>query len=990
VNKNEIAVPDDYQKYHDMMPYRIFNILLVSSHYDYFTMEKDGMLEQRLLSEYQLHDISFAPRIRHVTTGEKALSLLRHHSFSVLFSSIKIPDTDISSFIKEVKRNHPALPLILLANITDDIEKWINEEDLKTTNNIFVWTGDPGLFFAISKFLEDSMNVDNDTRTGDVRVIIVVEDNPRYYSLFLPIIYSEVMKHNHALIEEGLNDSDRMRRMRSRPKILLAKNFEEALCLFNRYKNNILGVISDISFPLDGKLNESAGFILAEEIKSSYSHTPIILQSSESSNRERAEARGALFINKSSGTMLQELREFILEYFGFGDFIFRNQIGEEVARASSIKELEHILLIVPEESLIIHSQHNHFSHWLYARGEFVLANTIKPYKLSDFKSLDDLRKHLIVSIQRTRIKHQEGVISDFKRHTFDSNFSFLRLGGGSMGGKARSLAFINSLLASKAITQKFNDVTISVPESLTIASDVFDEFLDENNLRENALNNKSDIEIRNLFQNSKLPASLTGDLKKFLQHIKSPLAVRSSSLFEDSHDQPFAGLYDTFMLPNRHSKNKIRIDALCSAIKNIYASTFFNEAKIYFKNTSFRLEEEKMSIVIQKLVGKTHDKYFYPDFSGVAQSHNYYPIGHMKPEDGISNVVLGFGKAVVEGNPTLRFCPKYPEILPQFAKSTDKLKNSQKKFYALDLSVHSVELNARESNKRFPFLPVKEAEKHGTLNAIGSVYSPDDDMFYDGIFREGIRVVTFANILKNKIFPLADILNYLLKIISDSFGGPVEIEFAVNLKNNSGDISSFNILQARPFLARTEYESIDFDNIEDADILCKSTRALGNGRINDIKDIIYVDPEAFDKLKTAEIAQEIAALNEKLMHRSSPYLLIGIGRWGTADKSLGVPVTWAQISGAEAIIESTLKNFIVEPSNGTHFFHNITACKNAYIMINASESNDFIDWKWLNSQTPEEKRTYTRHLRFKSHLDIRINGHNSEALITKPVSPVKE
>ena len=913
----------------DLMAYRVSDILMVSSLYESFIMERDGLLQDQPLSEHQHHNTRFMPRIRQATTANEALQILAHTKIDLVITGTKLHDLDLFQFVTRIREAHPSLPIVLLTHVTDDLKK-LSSIDLESlVNNVFVWTGDSKLLFAIAKWLEDQNNVSYDTQRGDVRVIIVVEDSPRYYSIFLPIIYSEIMRQTTRLLGERLNVADAMARTRARPKILLAKSYEEALSLFNSYRDNILGVISDITFPRQGALDDAAGFTLTQYIKSVNRHIPVILQSADISNAEIAHEKGAHFVSKNSSTMLQDLREFLLEYFGFGDFVFRNSLGEEVARTSTVKELELALQTVPIKSLEWHSQHNDFSHWLFARGEFKLANLIRPVNISDFETSEELRSFLVQSLLEERELHQRASVSDFNIKSFDGSFLFERIGLGSMGGKARGLAFVNYLLANQTIKNKIFDVSITVPKSLVIASDQFDQFLEENKLSSKALLIKDDQTLRKLFSEVCLPKILTKNLRVFLKFISGPLAVRSSSLFEDSQDHPFAGIYNTIMLPNNHVSLEARLFQLCDAIKAVYASTFSQEAKTYIENSSFRLEEEKMSIIIQETVGEQHGQYFYPSFSGVAQSYNFYPISHISPFDGSAHVVLGFGKTVVEGGLALRFCPRHPQIFPQFPTPRDLLKLSQKKFWALDFGAANTSNSRHEHlnkslslNDALVELGLNIAEEHGTLAAVGGTYSIENDCVYDGINRPGVRVVNFSNVLKNDLFPLSEILSYILETGAKSFAGPVEIEFAVNLNRNT-----FYLLQIRPYLAKQGLELVEIRPTPHERILARSSRTLGNRRTRDIRHIVYIIPDRFDPLVTTKIASEIGTLNSVFAKTKTPYLLIGIGRWGTSDPSLGVPVTWSQISFAEVIVEAGLDHFRVEPSSGTHFFHNITAGK---------------------------------------------------------------
>ena len=981
---NTVATASIYERFHELMSHRVFNILLVSSPYDYFILEKDGLLEDKLFYEYSSHNIKYTPRIRHVPTAKKALEILKEHSFDAVFCSLKLSDMSISDFVRKVKSKKNDIPFVVLANVTDDLNKRILSKDKKLIDEIFVWTGDAKLFFAAAKLLEDKLNVDKDVEVGNVRVIIMVEDEPRFYSMHLPTIYGEVLKRVQELMEQGLNTIDKTVRVRSRPKILLAKDYEEAVTLIKKYKKNLLGVISDVRFPVNGKSNEQAGFMLTDELKAVDPQIPIVLQSSQIKNQKIAMDKNVEFINKNSNTMLLELKLFILDNFGYGDFVFRNSLREEVRRISSLQEFSDAIETIPGEILKVNLKSRSFLNWMFARGSFNVADELSTVDMDKFKSDVDTRTFLVELITHYRGKHQDALISDFKRESFDPSLSFVKLGTGSVGGKARGLAFVKTLLASGVIEQKFPGVRIVVPKTMVIASDEFDLFIEKNHLGKKAFENIPDEEIRKIFLESRLSESVAKDLMVFLSKVDTPFAARSSSLFEDSQDQPFAGLYETYMLPNNQPDIEVRLSELYSAMKAIYSSPFSKEVKTYFSNTAFHLEEEKMSVIIQELVGKKHGNYFYPDFSGVAQSFNFYPLRHMLPEDGTANVALGFGKTVVEGGGSIRFCPKYPSILPQMASTKDFIKSSQKKFYALDLSKQHINFFEKEDNQSFPHLGLSFAKEHGTLNSVGGVYVPADDVIYDGAYRDGVPVINFSNILKNNLFPLGEILSYLLKVLDEIFGGSIEMEFAVSLSDSKNEPSDFYILQVRPFLARKEYDAVDIKDISKEEVFCQTSTALGNGKINNITDVVYVVPETFDLLNTFQIAQEISEFNQKLTKEGRKYLLIGLGRWGTKDYSLGIPVTWDQISNAEVIIEAGLRDFIVEPSNGTHFFHNITSCKTAYMSINPLKSEDFIDWNWLNAQTPTESTKYVRHVRFSKPVDIKVDGRSSKALIVKP------
>jgi hypothetical protein len=772
--------------------------------------------------------------------------------------------------------------------------------------------------------------------------------------------------------------------MRARPKILLCSSYEEAWQYFDKYEEFILGIISDIDFSHDGKRDTQAGVHFAKKVIERRPDVPILLQSTNKENAKIASSIGISFIEKNSPTLLEDLKEFMIHNFGFGDFIFRTEDGREVGRAHNLTELEEQLGKVPEESILYHASRNHFSNWLKARTEFWLAHQLRPKKVEDFESVSALRNLLIEYVREFRKSRQIGVISDFNKKTFDVTTTFARIGGGSLGGKARGLGFVNSLLANFEIRYRFDKVKIFVPSAVVLATDIFDQFLNDNNLLEFALRSNDDDELMDrFFKSKKFPKIALSDLKSFLEIVNEPLAVRSSSLLEDSQGQPFAGVYDTFMLPNNHPDLNVRLKQLLHAVKRIYVSIFFKKSKDYIKVTTYRLEEEKMAVIIQKLVGAEHNGKFYPEFSGVAKSYNFYPNAPLKSTDGTVAVAPGLGKAIVDGGLSFRFCPKYPTHPMQFSNLNDFLKYTPHDFYALDLKEEYTDKNINEERlvKKYP-LSVAEIDK--TLTAVGSTYSHDNRTIYDGIEHSGPKIFTLAPILKYKVFPLPEILDLLLEMGNWGTGSPVEIEFAVNLTVPEGKPKEFGLLQMRPLVVSSEIEELELDNFESQNLLCKSEQVLGHGIINNIKDIICVDLEKFDRKFTREVAHEIAQFNAKLVGEENPYLLIGLGRWGTLDPWLGIPVTWEQINGAKAIIESNFTDFNVSPSQGSHFFQNLTSFKIGYFTVDNFIEQGFIDWNWLQKLNITEKKNFTKHIKMEKPITIKINGHKNKGIILKP------
>lgn len=982
----EDAFSSRIKKFQKLMRYKIREILLVSSIYDNYLFEEDGRLYELIREEYQSLNLSFAPELIHVTTGEEALEMLSGtHTYDLIITTLHIEDMHVIKFAQMVRQSGINLPIVLLAYDNRERKELTTNYDTSIFEKIFIWTGDYRLIIAIVKYIEDRVNVENDTKNIGVQSIIVVEDNIKFYSSYLPIIYTEIFKQSQRLLEEGINLTHKFLRMRARPKILLCTTYEEAWSYYERYQEYVLGLILDINFKHNGKKDPEAGIKFALNVRAQHDDIPILLQSSDASFKEKAYQIGASFLYKNSPRLLHELRDFMLQNFGFGDFIFVDAEGKEVFKATNLSDLEEALKVIPDESLVYHASRNHFSKWLKARTEFYLAHKLRPHKVTDFNSVQGLRDNLLSSLQDYRKFQQRGIILDFNKEFFDPKNSFARIGGGSLGGKARGLGFINTMITNYNINRNFDDVEISVPSAIVIGTDIFDRFIQENKLEQYAVLDVDDLEITTAFVDAPyFPSEIISKLRKYLEITTTPLAVRSSSLLEDSQFQPFAGVYETYMIPNSSPDIEVRLDELLQSIKSVYASTFHKKAKDYMKATSYRLEEEKMAVVIQRLVGSQRDQRFYPDFAGVAKSYNFYPIPPQKSTDGIAHVALGLGKTVVEGGNTVRFCPKYPKHLIQFFSSKETLKNAQQEFYALDLNgklAHHPESIEDPLVKKYTLF---DSEKDGTLFAVGSTYSPENDAVFDGISREGLRVVTFAPILKHKIFPLPEILDSLLDLGAWGMGSPVEIEFAVNLDVPEGERKEFAMLQMRPMVLSREVEELMFGDVQNYDVICRSEQVLGNGAINGIYDVVVVDINKFDRGKSKEVAMEVSKLNSKLLDERKPYLLIGVGRWGSLDPWLGIPVTWDQISGAAVIVESGFKDFQVTPSQGSHFFQNLTSFRVGYFTVNSNEQINFIDWDWLNNQKALEEYTFTRHLQFDQPISVRINGQENKGIILKP------
>jgi CheY-like chemotaxis protein len=974
-----------FQGFQNLMRFRIRDVLIVASLYDLYLFEEDGRLYEMIRNEYQLLNISHSPEITRVSNGQDAITLLKEENrFDLIITTLFIEDMHALELAKLVKENSPNIPVVLLAYDNRELKDLLLHNDTSIFNKIFIWQGDFRLIIALINLLEDLTNVDHDTRVVGTQSLLIIEDDIKFYSSFLPVVYTEILKQSQRLIHEGINLSHKFLRMRARPKIILCATYEEAWEYYTKYKEFILGIISDIDFKHNGIQDPHAGIKFVEAVRKEKDDIPFLLQSNVQQNEDLAKFVGATFIQKESPTFFSELRRFMTNYYSFGDFVFRTPDGYEVGRAGDLIQLEEQLRVVSESSIKYHAERNHFSNWLKARTEFWLAHKLRPRKVTDFASVAELRNDLINSLHTYRMMRQRDLIMKFSKETFDPNVSFARIGAGSLGGKARGLGFVNTLINDYNLRERFDDVIISVPPAVVLSTEVFDRFIDDNNLRKFALECKSDKEITKRFIGaSKFPEDVLADLAAFLDIVRTPLAVRSSSLLEDSQYHPFAGVYETYMIPNKHSNPLIRLNDLLNAIKRVYASTFYQGAKDYFKVTSYRLEEEKMAVIIQKLIGTTRGNRFYPDIAGVAKSFNFYPIEPQKSTDGIVAVALGLGKTVVEGGTSVKFCPKYPTDLLQLSTVKEALDNNQLKFYSLDLENYSTDFE-ETYDVLLKQYDLSVAEADGTLGYVASTYSLENDAIYDGISRKGARVVTFSPILKSRIFPLPQIVELLLDMGTWGMGKPVEIEFAVKMSTLKGQPKEFALLQMRPLVISREGESLSISETDRNKIICSSDKVLGNGAINDVKDIVVVDYNKFHRSKSKLVAKEIAAFNTQLIAEMRPFVLIGIGRWGSRDPWLGIPVKWEEIVGAKVIIESTFKDFSVTLSQGSHFFQNITSFQVGYFTVCENDNNCFINWEWLLGKNPLAEMDYTKLLRFKNPMIIKMNGQQRKGIILKP------
>ncbi len=972
-NKSLLSYESKFQKFDSLMKFRVKHILLVSSSYDSYVLEEDGQLTDLIYNEYFELNLTVTPHVIRASTPEEAYEILKEQNVDLIIIFKRVADIDVSLFGKTVKDEFPELPIIMLAYHERELHKMMTDDYLSVIDQTFVWTGDVKILLSIIKLVEDWRNVEHDTKLVGVRVIIIVEDSSKFYSSYLPLLYKEIMSQTRALMVEGLNISHKILRNRARPKILLAQNYEQGLELFKKYRKYILAVISDFRFKINNELDELAGIKLVQQMQSEYPELPILMQSSGDKNREIATQHNLGFISKRSPKLHLELREFIKANFGFGDFVFIDPAtNKPIARVADFRSMEKALRTIPEESLLYHAHRNHFSNWLMARTEFDLADMLRPKKATEFDSTELLRNYLITTFRNFRHENQRGEITDFSRQQFDIQNEFVRIGGGSLGGKGRGLAYVNALLSQYKLHDFFEEVKINVPPSIILGTDVFDNFMEQNNLMEFALSPHSDEETLAEFLKAKIPNDIIADLDALLEVVDYPLAVRSSSMLEDSHLQTFAGVYETHMLPNCNSSKRVRRKQLGQAIKSIYASTYMENAKAYHDAADNRLEEEKMGVIIQKAVGTKYNNRFYPSFSGVALSYNYYSLENIAPDDGVVYVALGFGKTIVEGMNCLRLSPSYPNNLPQFSTVRDMLANSQKEFFAISLDSESSG-KPIESDGLIK-LNVSDVESDGTLYPICSTYSVENNRVYEGSSHDGVRLITFAPILKSKIFPLTDIVKFLLQLGSQGLNCPVEIEFAVQLYDDKNIPDEFYFLQIRPMIKEAQFEAVDLDIVEEDRIIGRSDKTLGNFIRNNIFDIIIVDPKTFDRAKTVTIASEVGKFNEVLLEEDKPYLLIGPGRWGTTERWLGIPTAWNQICGASVIMESAYGDFAPDPSFGTHFFQNLTSFQTGYFTVNEQARNGFINFDYIMSQKIVDRSEYVCHIRLEKPLEIHIDG----------------
>ncbi len=964
----------------NLMTKRIFNVLLVANPYDAFMLEDDGRIDEKIFIEYMNLSLRYPPRFTQVSTPEETWKQLGNTMFDLVICMPGTDSNDTFDIARDIKVKYPQIPIVVLTPFSHGIRERMQHEDLSVFEYVFCWLGNTDLLVSIIKLIEDKMNLEHDIKEVGVQMIMLVEDSIRFYSSVLPNLYKFVLKQSQEFATEALNEHQRTLRMRGRPKIVLARSYEEAMHLYETFSNNVLGIISDARFPHDGAIDPLAGVKLLKEVRARDPFMPLILQSSEEENRKYADECKAVFIDKNSKKMNIDLREAVSDNFGFGDFVFINpKTKEEVARVHNLKELQNIVFSIPADSFHYHISRNHVSRWLYSRAIFPVAEFLKQITWESLQDLDAHRQIIFEAIVRYRKMKNQGVVAEFKRDRFDRYSNFARIGEGSLGGKGRGLAFIDNMIKRHPDFEDFENATVAIPKTVVLCTDIFDEFMDSNRLYQLALSDADDETILKAFLRAKLPDRLVEDFFTFFDVVKSPIAIRSSSLLEDSHYQPFAGIYSTYMIPFMEDKYEM-LRMLSDAIKGVYASVFYKDSKAYMQATSNVIDQEKMAVILQEVVGTQYGDRYYPAISGVARSINYYPINDELAEEGTVSLALGLGKYIVDGGLTLRVCPYHPHQVLQTSEMEIALRETQTRFYALDLKNTGQNFSLDDGFNLLK-LHIKDAEADGALNYIASTYDPYDMVIRDGIYPGGRKVITFANILQHDVFPLARLLQLAQKYGQGEMRRPVEIEFAVNF-NASNKTGVFYLLQIRPMVDIKADLDEDLNLIPEDKLILKSENSLGHGVMDDICDIIYVKTDGYTASNNQLIAYEIEKLNRKFLDEGKHYVLVGPGRWGSSDTWLGIPVKWPNISAARVIVEAGLTNYRVDPSQGTHFFQNLTSFGVGYFTINAFMNDGIYNQDYLNSLPAVEETKFLRWVRFEKPLTVKMDGKKKIGVVS--------
>ncbi len=999
--------------FENLMQKRIFNVLLIASAYDAFMMEEDGRVEEQLYFEYTALNLPPPPRVTRALNSTEGIEIMKTKNFDLV---IMMPGNDVSETFagaRRIRELYPEMPIIVLTPFSKEVSRRLSNEDFTGIDYVFSWLGNVDLLLAIIKLLEDKMNADNDINGVGVQMILLVEDSVRFYSSVLPIVYKFILKQSREFSTEALNEHEQMLRMRGRPKVMLARDYEEALELYDRYSDHILGVISDVSFMREGKKDPKAGIRLARELRERDPYLPLIIESSENENAHDVSEIGGTFIDKNSKKFPVDLGKAIINNFGFGDFVIRNpESGEEIFRIKSLKDLQKNIFDIPAEALYWHASFNDISRWLYSRAMFPIAEVIKHHRFRDLKDAPQVRKLFFDLIVKYRKMKNRGVVAIFQKERFDRYSNFARIGQGSLGGKGRGLAFIDSIIKKNPVCDNFDGISITIPRTVVLCTDIFDEFMESNKLYPIALSDAPDEEILDHFLKGKLPRRIKDDLLALFEVVDTPIAVRSSSLLEDSHYQPFAGIYSTYMVPKVSDPGEM-LRMVTSAIKGVYASVFYSDSKAYMTATSNVIDQEKMAVILQEVVGREVEGYYFPSFSGVGRSLNYYPLNDEKPEDGVAEVAVGLGKYIVDGGLALRFSPRHPENVLQTSELSLALRDTQTRMYALDMKgdARETSISGQKIDKpasapslsvddgyNVAKLRVQDVAEKGALKYMVSTFDFRDNVIRDSDFGEGRRVVTFNNVLKHKAYPLAESVDFMLTTGQEAMQRPVEIEFAGMIGPDPKMIGPgekhkgrLYWLQIRPIVDRKETVDEALMATPDEKLLLKSGTALGHGNIEGVNTVVYVRPEKFSSSNNSLIAREIEKINRGFLDREERYILIGPGRWGSSDTSLGIPVKWPAISAARLIVESSLPNYRIEPSQGTHFFQNLTSFGVAYFTIDTNARKkegdpvtDLYDVEFLNSQPAVYESDFVRIVTFQTPLAIGVNGLKGTGVVVKP------
>lgn len=990
-NLEDISLSSIYKRkksdrdiFEELMPTKVKEVLLVATLYDSYSIVREGQFTDKIFGEFLQLNLYTYPRFTSVNSETDALQMMKERDFDLVIIMVGM-DKDIPVKMADVlHEENDQVPILLLVNNNGDL-RYFQEaaHQFDSIDRVFVWNGNSNVFLAMVKYIEDKKNIETDIKNGSVRMLLLVEDSIQYYSRYLPMLYTNIMTQTQNLVQdESTDDLHMILKMRARPKVILVSTYEEAIEMLYKYRDYLLSVISDVKFSRNGVDDSEAGVELLKYVKQVLRFpVPLLLQSHDVNNAARAREIGAEFINKNSESLSMDIHNFIYKRLGFGNFVFKDMSGNPIMVARNLQEFQEMFRLIPDEALLYHGKRNSFSTWLMARGEINIAEQLLPYRFEDFKNTEELRDFCLDVFEKVRVKQMRGRIINFDPAVVDSDRYIVRMGKGSLGGKGRGMAFMSNFIENIDFKKIIPDINIRIPSTAIIGAIEFDKFLELNNLYEEIYCNNDYEHIKTIFLESHLSEGLKAKLFRYIEVIKGPLAVRSSGLFEDSLLQPFSGVYATYLLPNNHPDKFVRYQQLVNAIKLVYASIFTESAIAYFDAVNYKIEEEKMAVIIQQVVGREHDKRFYPSISGVAQSYNYYPVSYMKPEDGFAVAAIGLGMYVVGGEQAFRFCPKYPTINPTTVH--DLVRDSQREFYAIDMAQPDANVVAHGENAAIKKFRIKDAEADGLLQHCASVFDFENDDLVSGVDMKGPRVVDFANILKYNYIPLAETLRFLLRLFREAMGSPVEMEYAVDLEKGEYGLPTFYLLQIKPLIRHEEELSIDLGEMDIDKVVLFAKQGMGNGEVDGIRDVVFVDPAKFDKLKTRDIAREIHHMNKKMDAEGKEYILIGPGRWGTKDQFTGVPVVWAQISRARIIVEMGLPDFPLDGSLGSHFFHNVTSMNVGYFAVKHHSKEEKINIAMLEEQPVIEEMTYVKHVRFDDDLKILMDGRSRQALISK-------